>query len=76
MKKYRSRPLKARRLRSDDSWDEDFNLMEKTITVYETEAEWQSIGILDSDGQPIEVFSGGMGPIGFVHFGEPSEEDE
>jgi hypothetical protein len=77
MKRYRSKPpLKASRLRSDDGWIDDFNLMEKSITVYETEAEWQPIGILGPDGQPIECLVGGMEPIGFIHFDNAEDDDD
>jgi hypothetical protein len=76
MKRYRSKPpLKSSRLRSDDGWD-DYNLMEKNITVYETEANWETIGLLGPDGQPIEALVGGMEPIGFLHDFIASEEDE
>jgi len=75
MRKYRSRPpLAASRPRSDDGWD-DFNMMEKNITVYEQEPAWQQLGILGPDGQPIEYMDC-MEPIGFLwHLHEEGEDD-
>jgi hypothetical protein len=76
MRKYRSRPpLAAIRPRSDDGWD-DYNLMDKSITVYETEGSWEPLGILGPDGEPIEVLVGGMEPIGFLHEFFEAGEDE
>lgn len=40
--------------------------MAKDITVFESEAAWEPIGILAPDGQPIECLVGGMEPIGFL----------
>lgn len=77
MKRYRSKPpLQAKRLRSDDGWNDDWNYMSKDITVFETEAGWEPIGILGPDGQPIEALVGGMEPIGFLHeYFDPEEDD-
>jgi len=54
----------------DDWWD-DYNAMEKNITVYETETTWEKTGLLGPDGEPIEVLVMGLHhPIGFVWFEE------
>jgi hypothetical protein len=68
MKRYRSKSsLRVVRPQSNDAWVDDWNCMAKDITVFETEAEWQPIGILGPDGNPIEALVGGMEPIGFLH---------
>jgi len=78
MRKYRSRPpLQAKRLRSDDAWFEDFNHMEKNITVFEQESGWENTGLLGPDGEPIQCLVMGLHhPIGFVNFEDVEEEDE
>lgn len=45
--------------------------MDRSLTVYEPEAQWEATGLLDPDGQPLQAYVG-LDPIGFMHF----EDDE
>jgi hypothetical protein len=71
MKRYRVQPTGRKVRADDDGWIEP-NLMDRSITVYETDPHWVSIGLLNADGDPIEAWVG-MEPIGFVHFAENDE---
>ena len=73
MRRYRSTPLKAGRVRADDDegyWNE-WALSKPTIDVYVTEDNWLPIGLLDAEGNPMQAYVG-PDPIGFVWF-EDSE---
>ena len=71
MRRYRTAPLTAGRVRADD--DEGFyyewSMAKPTIDVFVTDDDWQPTGILDADGSPMQVYVG-PDPIGFVWFEE------
>ena len=69
MRRYRTAPLKAGRVKADD--DEGFfyewSMQKPTIDVYVSEDHWQFTGLLDAEGQPLQAYVG-PDPIGFVWF--------
>lgn len=69
MRRYRRSPLTSGRVKADDDegfWNE-WALNKPTIDVYVTDDNWQTTGLLDADGCPMQAYVG-PDPIGFVWF--------
>lgn len=66
MRRYRRSPLTSVRSNGDDFYDEWQNA-KPTIDVYVTDDNWQTTGLLDADGCPLQAYVG-PDPIGFVWF--------
>jgi hypothetical protein len=77
MRKYRSQPLTAQRIKAD-GWDEwegvNRPLSEPTVYEIDPADHWQKLGILGPDGRPIEYYAG-PDVLGFLNFDEEEGEE-
>ena len=69
MRQYRRLPTGRVKADDDEGFFYEWSMLKPTIDVFEADEKWQSTGILDADGSPIQAYVG-PDPIGFVWFEE------